>query len=83
MPGDVPSEPERLVGEPFDRLLTLKEVGLILGLSERSVRRIVRAGDLPAIRIGGSPRDPQCGPESLSGRRPGILSGRGRRRVMI
>ena len=55
MPGDVPSEPERLVGEPFDRLLTLKEVGLILGLSERSVRRIVRAGDLPAIRIGGSP----------------------------
>ena len=56
MPGDVPSEPERLVGEPFDRLLTLKEVGLILGLSERSVRRIVRAGDLPAIRIGASPR---------------------------
>ena len=56
MLGDVPSEPERPAGELFDRLLTLKEVGFILGLSERSVRRIVQAGDLRAIRIGGSPR---------------------------
>ena len=56
MPGDAPNQPERPVREPFDRLLRLKEVGLLLGLSERSVRRIVQAGDLPAIRIGGSPR---------------------------
>ena len=58
MPEGVPNEPERPVSPRglFDHLLTLKEVGLILGLSERSVRRIIQAGDLPAIRIGGSPR---------------------------
>ena len=34
----------------------MKQVGLVLDMSERSVRRIIQAGDLPAIRIGGSPR---------------------------
>ena len=47
------SIPTTLQIEP---LITMKQVGLVLGLSERSVRRIIQAGDLPAIRVGGSPR---------------------------
>ena len=45
--------PTKLQIEP---LITMKQVGLVLDMSERSVRRIIQAGDLPAIRIGGSPR---------------------------
>ena len=58
MQEEAPSEPEQTISPLglFDRLLTLKDVALILNLSERSVRRIIQAGDLPAIRIGGSPR---------------------------
>ena len=58
MPEGVPNEPERPVSqrELLDHLLTLKQVAVVLGLSERSVRRIIQAGDLPAIRVGGSPR---------------------------
>ena len=58
MPEEVPQESERSMPqrELLDRLLTLKDVALILSLSERSVRRIIQAGDFPAIRIGGSPR---------------------------
>ena len=50
------TESSKLPSEQFEPLLTLKQVAVVLGLSERSVRRIIRAGDLPAIRIGGSPR---------------------------
>ena len=46
----------KLPSEQFEPLLTLKQVAVVLGLSERSVRRIIQAGDLPAIRVGGSPR---------------------------
>ena len=46
----------KLPREQFEPLLTLKQVAVVLGLSERSVRRIIQAGDLPAIRVGGSPR---------------------------
>ena len=46
----------KLPPEQFEPLLTLKQVAVVLGLSERSVRRIIQAGDLPAIRVGGSPR---------------------------
>ena len=58
MPEGVPNEPGRPVSPRglFDHLLTLKQVAVVLSLSERSVRRIIQAGDLPAIRIGGSPR---------------------------
>lgn len=37
-------------------LLTIGQVGQILQLSERSVRRLIHVGDLPAIRVGRSPR---------------------------
>ena len=50
------TESSKLPPEQFEPLLTLKQVAVVLGLSERSVRRIIQAGDLPAIRIGGSPR---------------------------
>ena len=39
-----------------DRLLTLLEFGKILAKSERSVRRIVNAGEISAYRIGASMR---------------------------
>ena len=50
------TESSKLPPEQFEPLLTLKQVAVVLRMSERSVRRIIQAGDLPAIRIGGSPR---------------------------
>jgi excisionase family DNA binding protein len=38
-----------------DRLLSVSEVGLILGVNPRSVGRWIRAGDLPAVRLGSGP----------------------------
>lgn len=33
--------------------LSLKEVGVLLGLSEATIRRRLRDGTLPAVKIGG------------------------------
>jgi excisionase family DNA binding protein len=38
------------------RLLRLREVADVLAVSERSVRRLCRAGLLPTVRLGGSVR---------------------------
>lgn len=40
----------------LDPLLTIGQVGQVLQFSERSVRRLIQVGDLPAIRVGRSPR---------------------------
>lgn len=40
----------------MDQYLTIREVGDLLKVSERTVRRWVGAGDLPAVKIGRSVR---------------------------
>jgi excisionase family DNA binding protein len=40
----------------FERLLTTDETAEILGITGRTVRTLVRAGSLPAVRFGGSVR---------------------------
>jgi excisionase family DNA binding protein len=34
-------------------LLTISEVALAMKVSERTVRRLIKSGDLPAYRVGG------------------------------
>jgi excisionase family DNA binding protein len=38
-----------------DRLLSVAEVALIVGVSKQSVGRWIRSGDLPAVRLGSGP----------------------------
>jgi excisionase family DNA binding protein len=40
------------------RLVDLSEAAYELGLSQRTVRRYVHHGDLPAVRLGDGPRAP-------------------------
>jgi hypothetical protein len=35
-----------------ERLLTLRELGVLFGMSETKLRRLVALGDLPAVRVG-------------------------------
>lgn len=42
---------EAMSSEP-ERLLTLREVAGYLMVSQRTVRRLIAAGDLPCLRIG-------------------------------
>jgi excisionase family DNA binding protein len=35
-----------------ERLLTLRELGVLFGMSEAKLRRLVARGDLPAVRVG-------------------------------
>ena len=35
-----------------ERLLTLRELGVLFGMSETKLRRLVARGDLPAVRVG-------------------------------
>ena len=55
---------EPLLAEHLPRLLTVGDVADVLGINERSVRRLVARGELTRIRIGGSvrfdPRDVQA-----------------------
>jgi excisionase family DNA binding protein len=52
---------ESLHDEPDDRhevLLTVNEAAYRLGVSERTVRRWIQAGELPALRLGSTVRIP-------------------------
>jgi excisionase family DNA binding protein len=35
-----------------ERLLTLRELGVLFGMSDAKLRRLVARGDLPAVRVG-------------------------------
>ena len=39
-------------------LLTIDEAGMALGLSRSSVRRLMNAGQLPSVKVGGCRRIP-------------------------
>jgi excisionase family DNA binding protein len=45
-----------LANSRLPRLYTVAEVAEYLRVSQRTVRRMVKSGDLPAIRVGGSLR---------------------------
>ena len=45
--------------EPFDKLLYVHEVATTLRVSKMTVYRMIRAGELPAMRIGRSFRIPE------------------------
>lgn len=49
----MPIEPEPFEEGLPHRFLTLKQVAAMLATSEAQVNALVRAGDLPAIKIGG------------------------------
>jgi excisionase family DNA binding protein len=44
----------RTINNPL--LLTIDEAGQALGLSRSSVRRLINAGDLPSVKVGGCRR---------------------------
>jgi excisionase family DNA binding protein len=50
---------------PSPLLLTVVEVGHLIGQSRASVYKLIRAGRLPTVKIGGSTRVPRAGVEQL------------------
>lgn len=73
----LPAEPLGLPAAPplqpgSGRLLTLREVAEYLAVSERTVRRLIAAADLPCLRIGSQIRfDPATLLRWISARKGG------------
>ncbi len=66
---------ERSAADSFERLLTYGEAAEVLGVTDRTVRSLVKTGALPAVRFGGSvridPRDLRKFIENAKGERKG------------
>jgi len=57
----------------FDHLLTVDEVGEVLGLSRTSIYRLSESGQIPSVVLGGSRRfDPSTLALWISGKEPRI-----------
>jgi len=65
-------------GPTLERLLTYREAGKLLGVTDRTVYALVAAGDLPAVRFGRSVRiDPADLREYIDARKTASPGARG------
>jgi excisionase family DNA binding protein len=53
------------VGDDGAVMLSYRAAGARLGVSDRTIRRMVAAGRLPVVRVGASPRVPVAALETL------------------